>query len=81
MPDEPMPRHRRARFTAVEKKILDGLAHGKTGAQICRELGISRPLYQVYLRMLRRYLDVDTTVEAVYLYARGEGDPDDGPAD
>ena len=77
MSDQPLPRHRKARFTAVEKQILDRLGQGKTGAQICRELGISRPLYQVYLRMLRRYLDVDTTIEAVLLYALLQDDPKD----
>ena len=77
MSDQRLPRHRRARLNAVEKQILDGLGQGKTGAQISREMGISRPLYQVYLRMLRRYLDVDTTAEAVFLYARLKADPED----
>ncbi len=76
---EPLPqpygqRHddllREVGLTEMEERILDALAHGKTGQEICRDLGISRREYHRYLEALRRYLAVRTTTEAVALYAR-----------
>lgn len=63
----------RCRLTAIEMMILDGLAGGKTGVQLCHELCISRSLYQIYLRLLRRSLGVKTTIEAVALWVREGG--------
>ena len=57
-------------LTETEERILDGLASGRTGLQICQGLGISRTQYHHYLHALRRYLRVRTTTEAVALYVR-----------
>ena len=59
-----------AGLTEMEEQILAGLAGGKTAGEICRELGISRSLYQVYVQMLRRCLGARTTVEAVAVWVQ-----------
>jgi len=63
-------RLRTAGLTEIEERILDGLASGKTGLEIRRDLGISYRHYHRYLEALRRYLAVPTTTAAVALYIR-----------
>jgi len=57
-------------LTEMEERIFEGLIHGKTRRQICREQGIGHTAYDNYLALARRYLGVRTTVEAVAIYVR-----------
>ena len=57
-------------LTEMEERIFDGLAHGMTRREICREQGIGHSAYDGYLALARRYLGVRTTIEAVAVYIR-----------
>ena len=57
-------------FTEMEERILDGLAHGMTRSEICREQGIGHSTYDGYVAFVRRYLGVRTTTQAVVVYIR-----------
>ena len=57
-------------LTPDERRLLDGLADGKTLGEAAAELHLSRRTADRRLASARRKLGVDTTAEAVVAHAR-----------